>query len=367
MKTKAIYLALAAMLVTLSWVAAWPQATLARVEGKVTEGTKPLAGVQVKFTNLNTGKAFKSKTGKDGSYAMVGLDRANYQVEVSTEAGDVLFTQKKGITAEGGGEEQFDIDITAGSKGQPKMTKEQIEAIKAQNAKAENMNELIGQAMAALNAKNWDAAVAPLQQLTLADPNRWQFYQALANAQANLGQNDAALENYEKGIKVAQGFASGQVKDPKNPDSDPVKSKAGVGQMLEAEGNIYLKLKKTPEAIAAFEKAASMSPNPGVAYFNLCATQYNTGNMDGAAAACDKAIAADPNRADAYFIKGSAMFGKGKMDPGNKWVVPPGTAEALNKYLELAPDGPHANDVKQMLQMVGAKIETTYKAGKKKK
>jgi hypothetical protein len=33
--------------------------------------------------------------------------------------------------------------------------------------------------------------------------------------------------------------------------------------------------------------------------------------------------------------------------------------------MELAPDGPHANDVKAMLQAIGAKVETTYH-GKKK-
>ena len=42
-----------------------------------------------------------------------------------------------------------------------------------------------------------------------------------------------------------------------------------------------------------------------------------------------------------------------------KLVAPPGTSDAFNKYLELAPDGPHANDVKAMLAAIGAKIETT--------
>jgi tetratricopeptide (TPR) repeat protein len=108
-----------------------------------------------------------------------------------------------------------------------------------------------------------------------------------------------------------------------------------------------------------------MDPNPGTAYFNLCATQYNSGNTEGALAACDKAIAADPNRADAYFIKGSLMIAQGKMEKDGKYSAPPGTSEALNKYLELEPNGPHANDVKQMLQFIGSKVETTYKAKKK--
>lgn len=366
-----MYLILTAALLAFGTVAAWPQATLTRVSGRVTNAGKPVADAQVVFTNLNTGKTFKGKTDKNGNYQLVGLERTGYQVEVSDSSGEKVYSAKESITGETGGpggqmggEQQLDIDVAQGA-GKVKYSKEERAAIEAQNAKARNMNELINQVNAALNAKNWEGAVPLLEQLSQADPNRWRFLQSLGDAHLNLAQYDQAIATYEKGIQVAQPFASGSVKDPKNPDADPVKAKAGMSQMLQNEGNAYLKLHKNPEAIAAFEKAASMDPNPGTAYFNICATQYNTGNMDGAEAACDKAIAADPNKADAYFIKGSALFGKGKMDANNKWTVPPGTAEALNKYLQLAPDGPHANDVKAMLQSVGAKIETTYKAKKK--
>lgn len=373
MKKASIYLIMSIVMLALSGVTAWSQATLTRVNGKVTDGGKPIPDAQVIFTNLSTGKQFKAKTDKNGSYSLVGLERTGYQIEVTSATGEKIYSVKQNITGEQGGpggamggEQDVNIDISQGSaKGQPKYTKEQVEAIKAQNAKAESQNALINQAMAALNAKNWDGAIPPLEQLTQMDPNRWQFLQALGNAQLNTNQYDKAVESYEKGIAVTQKVVSGEIKDPKNPDADPVKAKTGMAQMLQNEGNAYLKLNKKEQAIATFEKAASMDPNPGTAYFNICATQYNSGNMDGAEAACDKAIAADPNKADAYFIKGSAMFGKGKMDAGNKWTVPPGTTEALNKYLQLAPDGAHANDVKQMLESVGAKIETTYKSKKK--
>ena len=43
------------------------------------------------------------------------------------------------------------------------------------------------------------------------------------------------------------------------------------------------------------------------------------------------------------------LFGDGKIDKNNKITVPPGTVESLNQYLALAPGGPHASDVKQML------------------
>jgi len=369
MKLKPMYLILAAAVFAFGAIAAFPQATLTRVSGKVTSAGQPVANAQIVFTNLNTGRTFKGKTDKNGNYEIVGLERTNYQVEVTSAGGEKLYSSKQGITGEAngqmGGMQQLDIDVSQGSGGQPKYTKEQRAEIEKQNEKARNMNELINQVNAALNAKNWEGAIPLLQQLSQQDPNRWRFTQSLGDAQLSVGQYEQAIASYEKGIQVAQGFASGNAKDPKNPDSDPVKAKAGVAQMLTNEGNAYLKMHKNEEAVAAFTKAAAMDPNPGTAYFNICATLYNTGNTEGALAACDKAIAADPNRADAYFIKGSLMVAQGKMDKNGKYDAPPGAAEALNKYLELAPNGPHANDVKQMLQFIGSKVETTYKAKKK--
>jgi len=276
----------------------------------------------------------------------------------------------RGAGGAGGGPVGQSAPTDKGKNTQPQVSKEEIEKIKAQNAKAEGINALIAQYQAAATAKDWKAAIPPLQGMTTADPSRWEYFQALGNAQLNEGQYEEAAQSYDQGIKVAEGYVSGATpKDPKNPNSDPLKAKAGIGQMLTNEGSAYLKLKKNPEAIAAYTKAADMDPNPGTAYFNLCATQYNTGNTEGALAACDKAIAADPNRADAYFIKGSLLIASSSADKDGKISAPPGTAEALNKYLQLQPDGQHAADVKQMLQYIGSKFESSYKSektGKKK-
>ena len=98
-------------------------------------------------------------------------------------------------------------------------------------------------------------------------------------------------------------------------------------QALLYAGNIYLLRNDYDKAIDAYTKAASMDPNPGTAYFNICATQYNAGNTQGALVACDKAIAADPNRADAYFIKGSLMVGDSKL-----MAMPPWPARFIKKF-----------------------------------
>jgi tetratricopeptide (TPR) repeat protein len=205
-----------------------------------------------------------------------------------------------------------------------------------------NENALLTQAQAAMEGRSWQAAEAAFKQLVAIAPARWEYQQGLGTAQYNLGRFEDALASFEKAIPLARRGAEAA-------NDNAAKAKAGVAQMLTMEGNIYLKLHKNPEAIDAYTKAAALSPNPAVAYFNLCATQYNTGNLDGALAACDKAIAADPTKADAYFIKGSVMVGNGAVDQKGKYVVAKGTVETLKKYLELQPNGAHASDVKEML------------------
>jgi tetratricopeptide (TPR) repeat protein len=242
----------------------------------------------------------------------------------------------------------------------PSHTREQIDELKKQNERAQKQNALIKQAMDAMTAKNWQAAVAPLQQLIADDPNNWEYHSAMGDVQFSLGSYDQAIAAYEKGIRLAESGPS----DSKN--NDPAKKKAAIGKMLTQEGNAYLKLRKNKEALAAYTKAASLDPNPATAYFNLCATQYNTGNVEGALDACGKAIAADPSKADAYFIKGSLLVGESKTDSSGKVTAPPGAAQALTRYLELAPNGAHADDVKQMLSFIGSNVETTYKKGKGK-
>src|SRR5262249_49135467 len=153
-----------------------------------------------------------------------------------------------------------------------------------------------------------------------------------------------AVDSYEKGIQLAEASAGGNAPKQGGSAPDPAKAKAAIGPMLTGKGNALLKLGKNKEAVEAFTKAAAKDPNPAPAYCTLCATQYTPATPEAAPAAVDKAITADPARADAYFIKGSLMMGSSTMDKQGKLQAPSGTAEALNKYLELAPDGPHAND-----------------------
>jgi len=126
----------------------------------------------------------------------------------------------------------------------------------------------------------------------------------------------------------------------------------------------YAKSGQTDKAVAEWATAVQNDPaNAGTYYFNEGAVLTNTGKVDEAIAAFDQALQADPTRADAYYWKGVDLMGKATVK-GDKMVAPAGTAEAFNKYLELAPAGKYADPAKQMLATIGATVETSYGKGK---
>jgi len=116
-------------------------------------------------------------------------------------------------------------------------------------------------------------------------------------------------------------------------------------------GEIYARTGKVPEANAAYDSAAKAYP--AGAWNNLkneAVVFIQVGNGDAAAAAADEAIKVDPSQALPYYLKGQGLIQKATIDPAtSKMILPPGCAEAYQKYLDLAPTGPYANDVKGIL------------------
>jgi tetratricopeptide (TPR) repeat protein len=212
-------------------------------------------------------------------------------------------------------------------------------ALANNDAQIKTLNEA---AQKAAQAGDWQGAANALKQLAPLD-KRWSTSQALGNAEYNLGQYQDAVNAFDSAISGAL--------DDHQTSHDTIST--ALGQMFMAKGHALAQLGKDNDAITSFTEAAEAMPNAGQAYFNICALEYNDSltTLD-PIKACNKAIAADPNLADAYFIKGSILVARATMDSSGKQTFPPGTADALQKYVQLAPTGPHAQDAKDMLSAV---------------
>jgi tetratricopeptide (TPR) repeat protein len=196
----------------------------------------------------------------------------------------------------------------------------------------------------AMQAKEWPRAVTLAQQLVAQKATSLNL-KLLGNAQLYSGATDAALATYDQALAAAE-------KEKPADDQAMGNWKDGLSQIYIGKGNALLKLKRNAEAIEAYNQSAGLASNAGLAYFNVCAVLYNIGNTHDSAAACRKCVQADPTKANAWFVLGSDLFADLPVTAQGKVQASPETREALEKYLALAPDGPHAADVKAMLEML---------------
>ena len=352
------------------------------IKGTVTDANKPLAGARLSLANAHAGKSFKIKTDDYGRFLLQDAPYGYYDLEVVSADGDRLLQQQISIIpAESARTATVNIDVsrskmtslpgdaevygTIRTLPEPniKNNKQRNKEIQKQNEQISQMNALILQANAAVLDQRWQDGLAPLLELTGMDPDSWEYLEELGDVQYNLGQYQEAVGSYESGI-LAAGDISGS--GLKTADADFARKKAAVSHMLNNEGNTYNKLHKTKEAIAAYSRAAALDADPSLAYFNLCVTQYNLKSVEGTIAACDKAISVNPSKAEPYYFKGALLLYVNQPAITSKVTAPrPGAAEALNKYLELAPDGDHASEVREMLNYLAALGRATARDTKK--
>ena len=358
------------MVLTLAWVVAGlvvPSALAQMSNMAVVKGTvkdregKPIAGAQVQFVGTENGRKVQLKTDKNGQYYSLGVQSGKYNVNFLAPDGTKLFSLS-GIQirlADEGNVVDLDLQkeyANAQNNAAQQMTpeqKKQMEEAQKENSKIKGLNEKLAAAAAAQDAGNYEQAVATLNEATQLDATRDLIWFKLGDAErlwASKSTGDAAAQK-ERYAAAVEAYKKAIAIKPQGPY---------FNNMAEA----LAKTGDTPGAIAAYSQAAQIdAPEAAKYYFNEGAVLTNTGKIDDAIAAFDKAIQADPSKAEAYYWKGVNLMGKATIK-GDKMEAPAGTAEAFNKYLELAPTGPYADPAKQMLDSMGAKIETSFGKGR---
>jgi tetratricopeptide (TPR) repeat protein len=131
-------------------------------------------------------------------------------------------------------------------------------------------------------------------------------------------------------------------------------------------GEVYARTGKVPEANAAYDDAAKADPaNAALNLRNEAIIFFQQGNSAAQVTAADEAIKVDPNQAILYYLKGQGLIASATVDPKtHRIVLPPDCTAAYEKYLDLAPTGPFAQEVAGILQQAGEKISSSYKAPK---
>jgi tetratricopeptide (TPR) repeat protein len=338
----------------------------------------PVAEGLVVYSNLDNGQKYTLKTNKKGEYFSLGVTPGHYLVTLYKDADSLKANTEmdhvKGFQVQLD-ENTLDFDVKKEMEGAAKgqgLTPEQLKQMQEAKEKAaketntvKTLNDKLNAAKTAADAGDYDTAIASLNEANQMDPSRdliWfklgDYYRMSAPKQTDPAEKqkrlNSAVESYKKAVEIKAAVTN---------DKDPNAAR-NLAAYYNNLADAYAKAGKVDDSVKTYETSAQTDPGSAAqAYFNIGAVLTNAGKADQAIGAFDKCIAADPNRADAYYQKGVNMIGKATLQ-GDKMVAPPGTAEAFQKYLELAPTGPYADVSKQMLASIGASVETGF--GKKK-
>jgi tetratricopeptide (TPR) repeat protein len=359
----------------------------------------PIPDAQVVWHNDDNGRTTNLKTNKKGEYFSLGIEAGKYTVSLSKDGKQLDQVKNFQVSSE---DISLDFDLkksqeqsvqqTAKQQGltpeQVKQKQEEAANAEKYNANVKQVNEKLNAAKAAVQppAPDYDKAIALLTEAVGMAPNESLVWyrrgiayldsaKGLTDAAEKTKRNTAAYDDLQKAIELKKGDmakaeSGGQ---PAKTSGQGPSDKVLMAAYYDNLGAATSRLGKIDEAASAYRQASEFDPTNGQYYFNLGAvlTNANLSNdlnkRKQAIDAFDKSIAADPNGvtiADAYFWKGQNLMGMATFNKENKMVVPDGTVEAYQKYLELKPTGNHAQEAKDMLTALNSTVETSF-GGKK--
>ena len=357
--------------------AAWAQT--GGIEGKVVGADgQPVKGATIKFQREDIKGNYKVNTDKKGHYLYVGLPLGTYRVSVELDGKEVDFVDR--AENKFGDTTTVDFDLHARAqqtaalnkaaetgtlskdmtRGLTAEQKQQIEEQMKEREKLASKNKALNDAFnagraardaAAKDPKQWDEAIAQFQKAAEMDPNQAAIWSNMAECYVGLGDSKTTVE--EKNAIYDKAFDAYQKALAISPEDGALHNNYALALVRE---------KKIDEAQKELQKAAELDPSTAAKYYyNLGAVLTNINQPDAAGAAFKKAIDTDPNYAEAEYQYAIYLIGKlPPPGPDGKIVAPPEVTGALQKYLDLAPNGPNAQNARDMLTSLSASIQTTY-------
>lgn len=332
-------IAVAALTALLAAQPAWAQGN-GSLRGKVVNADgRAVDRVEIILDLVGTPpRQIKTITDKNGEWVRTGLPDGSVwsvtarQFKLSGKAANVTikagqtFSVPDIVISEGG------ADKPAPAAAAPVASGMSNEEIKKRNEKNAKLEALLKEANAAIEAKNFDEALAKLNQLAPeVEGGCPACYGRIGDIHVQKNELDAAEKAYLKAIEL----------DPKDP------------QPYGALANLYNAQRKFEEATKMSAKAAELSGAAGggagsaQAAYNQGVIFWNAGKSEAARDAFAEAVKLDPKLADAQFRLGLAIFSLTAGTPDAAKAKGP-----LEEYLKLAPTGEHAKTAKDILAAI---------------
>ena len=355
------------------------QSTTASVHGSandplgilVTNGSVKLTQDKGKI-DKSSNYVYSFELDKEGNYKGEGIMPGTYTLVLFRKGLTADFSKPVALVAGQDAVVNFDMSrqdyidkLSGDDKRLLEESRKKNAAILAENAVIRNLNALTADARAAMNAvpPDYARAVDDMTQTTTARPTESIFWFMLGEADFGLKKYDEAIVAYKKSVEMDSASAKPNLE-----------TEAATYNNM---GHALANMGKIPDAAAAYETAAKLNPGHAAKYYvNEAIIFYSasesdpvnqTADLAAAEAAAEKVIAIDPNVANVYYIKGQALVMQVTADPKTgKMIAPPGCIEAYKKYLQLAPNGSYASEVRGIIQGLESTVPNSDKSNGRK-
>jgi len=315
--------------VLLVGVAVPAYAQLGSLRGKVIdESGKPVPDAEVVLDFVGDfARQLKAVTDKNGEWIRAGMPAGGGTWNITVKKGTLVGNLTNVKVALGEMTRVADVTIKPPSAGGAAAGKApagmSADEVAKRNKRQNELKAMFDQANAAVDAGNFDDAIAKLTTLTTELEKCAACYARMGDVYLKKNDMDNAEKSYLKAIEV-----------------DP--TQAGAYGAL---ASLYNQQKKLDEAAKMSAKALELMGDSGDAsqVFNQGVIFWNQSKVAEAKAMFEKAAKLDPKMADAHYWLGMALVNEGKL---------PDAKAPFQEYLKLAPSGQYAATAKAILDTI---------------
>ena len=339
------------LVLTFAALAEPPEALAQRgtVEGVVTLDGKPIKDAVIHFENLErSGKPIKAKTNKKGRFNRYFIPIGRYKVSVHIDDEqvweNVVSVCSPGSECLGGKPSRVipPITLRTSKAGAGGASQDAFAKLSQEFQRGRDM----------FLKKDFTMAAVAFRQAAEMDPDEHVIHAFLGDTYQQMRKYDEAVGSYRNALAAL-------AKKKPNPNSEVVYRRRMAAAL--AMGG------KDTEAYAAVEKVAELAPKKlSDSYFRIAAAFVRTGRSTEAVEAFRKSLQADPNNAEAQYQLAVTLVSMATVTEDGQQIPAPGTLEAYQRYLEIAPTGSHALEAKTMIAAFSKKVKTTFSAAEER-
>ncbi len=296
----------------------------------------PLAGITVVFRRLELNLERRTETDSQGRFYYGGFQPGRYRVYVQREE-RVLWSTYAVLPPSG--ELQFAVDLKKMREEAERLGRldpaleQRREAERLRQARDEELERHYVLGARYLSDGQPAEAVREYQTLIEQQPSQATPHALLGAAYAAAGRLPEAAASYRRALELEPREAAHH---------------NNLGLVLVRSGQL-------DDGLHYIERAAQLDPERAATYeFNVGAALLNAGRPQDALPPLRRAVREDPTFAVGHYFLGLALLRTSPRRAQNQIDPRVGTAEAFQRYLQLAPDGPYAAEARAHLQQLGA-------------